>query len=332
MHTSVSWIGIGASAAAALLLLARYMTSMPGRSYRGPLPPAGDDERVLRGRLEAHVRALAGEIGERNVYRYQALQAAAEYIRRALSESGFEVLEQPFAAGRWQVRNLEAVLPGVEEGGESVVIGAHYDTAAGSPGADDNASGVAAILELARMLRDAQPARTVRLVAFVNEEPPFFFWGEMGSKVYARAARAGGDDIRVMLSLEMLGCYSDEPGSQDYPPLLKHFYPKQGDYIAFVSNLRSRHALRRAFDAFRAGCDFPAEKLAAPALVPGVSWSDQLSFWREGYPAAMVTDTAFYRYRHYHRPTDTPEKLDYDRMAQVVEGLARALQRLAAAD
>jgi Zn-dependent M28 family amino/carboxypeptidase len=189
---------------------------------------------------------------------------------------------------------------------------------------------VAAVLELARLLRASKPARTIRLVAFVNEEPPFFFWGEMGSRVYARAARRRGDDIRVMLSLEMLGCYSDEPESQGYPPLLKYFYPERGDYIAFVSNLRSRHALRNAFDAFRAASRFPAEKLAAPALVPGVGWSDQLSFWREGYPAAMVTDTAFHRYRHYHQPTDTPEKLDYARMAQVVEGLARTLERLAA--
>ncbi len=226
--------------------------------------------------------------------------------------------------------NLEVTIEGAAAASEIVLAGAHYDTVPGSPGADDNASGVAAVLELARLLRDSRPARTIRLVAFVNEEPPFFFWGEMGSRVYARAARRRGDDIRVMLSLEMLGCYSDEPESQGYPPLLKYFYPERGDYIAFVSNLRSRHALRNAFDAFRAASRFPAEKLAAPALVPGVGWSDQLSFWREGYPAAMVTDTAFHRYRHYHQPTDTPEKLDYARMAQVVEGLARTLERLAA--
>jgi hypothetical protein len=132
-----------------------------------------------------------------------------------------------------------------------------------------------------------------------------------------------------MLSLEMLGCYSDEKGSQAYPPLLGYFYPAQGNYIAFVSNIRSRHALRNVFAAFREASDFPAEKLAAPALVPGIAWSDQLSFWREGYPAAMVTDTAFHRYRHYHQPTDTPEKLDYARMARVVEGLAGTLQALA---
>jgi Peptidase family M28 len=132
-----------------------------------------------------------------------------------------------------------------------------------------------------------------------------------------------------MLSLEMLGCYADEKGSQGYPPLLRWFYPAQGNYIAFVSNVRSRHALRNVVEAFRAASNFPSEKLAAPAIVPGIGWSDQLSFWREGYDAAMVTDTAFHRYRHYHQPTDTPEKLDYARMASVVEGLAGTLESLA---
>ncbi len=284
---------------------------------------------TLATRLRRHVERLAGEIGERHVLRPQALHAAERYIAATLRGLGHAVARQNYEAQGVDCANLEVTIAGGARKSEIVLAGAHYDTVPGSPGADDNASGVAAILELARLLRETQPARTIKLVAFVNEEPPFFFWGEMGSRVYARAARARGDDIRVMLSLEMLGCYADDPGSQGYPPLLKYLYPRQGDFIAFVSNLRSRHALHRAFEAFCASSDFPAEKLAAPALVPGVGWSDQLSFWREGYPAAMVTDTAFYRYRHYHQPTDTPEKLDYARMAQVVQGLARALERLA---
>ena len=283
----------------------------------------------LATRLRRHVERLAGEIGERHVLRPAALHAAERYIGEALRALGYEVVRQGYEAQGIDCANLEVTIPGAGRAAGIVLAGAHYDTVPGSPGADDNASGVAAILELARLLREAKPARTLRLVAFVNEEPPFFFWGEMGSRVYARAARARGDDIRVMLSLEMLGCYSDEKGSQGYPPLLGHFYPAQGNYIAFVSNLRSRRALRGVFDAFRAASGFPAEKLAAPALVPGIAWSDQLSFWREGYPAAMVTDTAFHRYRHYHQPTDTPEKLDYGRMAKVVEGLAGTLETLA---
>jgi len=283
----------------------------------------------LATRLRRHVERLAGAIGERHVLRPQALHAAERYIADSLRELGYEVRRQNYEAQGVDCANLEVAIEGSTHAGEIVLAGAHYDTVPGSPGADDNASGVAAVIELARLLRGTTPSRTTRLVAFVNEEPPFFFWGEMGSKVYARAARARGDDIRVMLSLEMLGCYSDEKGSQGYPPLLKHFYPAQGNYIAFVSNLRSHRALRNIVDAFRSASDFPAEKLAAPALVPGIGWSDQLSFWREGYPAAMVTDTAFHRYRHYHQPTDTPEKLDYARMARVVEGLARTLELLA---
>jgi Zn-dependent M28 family amino/carboxypeptidase len=285
----------------------------------------------LESRLRRHVERLADEIGERHVLRPQALHAAERYIGETLRAIGYAVNRQAYEAQGVDSANLEVSIAGNGAASEIVLAGAHYDTVPGSPGADDNASGVAAILELARLLHAAKPARTIRLVAFVNEEPPFFFWGEMGSKVYAKAARARGDDIRVMLSLEMLGCYSDEMGSQGYPPLLKYFYPAQGNYVAFVSNVRSRHALRGVFEAFRASSDFPAEKLAAPALVPGIGWSDQLSFWREGYPAAMVTDTAFHRYRHYHQPTDTPEKLDYARMAQVVEGLARTLESLAGA-
>jgi Zn-dependent M28 family amino/carboxypeptidase len=275
------------------------------------------------------VQALAGDIGERHIHRPAALHAAEAYIRRAFEALGHAVARQAYAAGGVESANLEIAIAGNVRAGEIVLAGAHYDTVPGSPGADDNASGVAAVLELARLLRETRAPRTIRLVAFVNEEPPFFSTGEMGSRVYARAARARGDDIRVMLSLEMLGCYSDAPGSQAYPPLLSRFYPDRGDFIAFVSNLRSRRALNAAFGAFKAASDFPAERLAAPAFVPGVGWSDQVSFWREGYRALMVTDTAFYRYRHYHGRGDTPEKLDYARMARVVEGLAATLVALA---
>ena len=286
----------------------------------------------LVARLRGHVEALAGAIGERNVWRPPALAAAARYVRDAWQAQGLDVVAQGYEVeGEW-CENLEITIPGSARAGEIVLVGAHYDTVQGSPGANDNASGVAALLEMARLLQGRAGARTVRLVAFVNEEPPFFYFGNMGSKVYARAARARGDDIRVMLSLEMLGCYSDRPGSQAYPPLLKFFYPGRGNFVAFVSNLRSRRALREVVDAFRAESDFPAESLASPAIVPGVSWSDQISFWRAGYRAVMVTDTAFYRYPYYHSARDTPDRLAYADMARVVEGLAGAVARLAGAE
>ena len=285
---------------------------------------------VLSHALRRHVEHLAGTIGERHVGRPAALHAAERFIRDTWTRLGYDVVRQTYRAQGVESANLEITISGRTEPTAIVLAGAHYDTVPGSPGADDNGSGIAALVELARMLREARPAQTIRLVAFVNEEPPFFYFGEMGSRVYARAARARGDDIRVMLSLEMLGCYSDVRGSQRYPPLLRHFYPDRGNFIAFVSNLRSRAALRATVRAFKAGSDFPAEQLASPAIVPGVSWSDQLSFWREGYRAVMVTDTAFYRNPRYHCATDTPDTLDYEAMARVVAGLGRMLVALAA--
>ena len=285
---------------------------------------------LVERRLRRHVAALAGEIGERHVWRPSALQAASQYVREELESVGYPVVPQAYHARGVRCENLEVVAPGATRPGEILVVGAHYDTVVGSPGADDNASGVAGVIEIARMLRPLQLHRTVRLVAFVNEEPPFFYFGDMGSKVYAEAARARGDRIRVMLSLEMLGCYRDEPGSQGYPPLLRWFYPDRGNFIAFVSNLRSRRALAEVVGAFKTSCDFPAQCLASPAFVPGVAWSDQLSFWRAGYPAVMVTDTAFYRYPHYHQASDTPDRIRYPEMARVVEGLAGAIASMAA--
>lgn len=281
-------------------------------------------------RLRRHVHALAQEIGERNVWRSGSLRAAADYIRREFAALGLPVSAQSYQVMGQECENLEVILPGGARASEIVLVGAHYDTVEGSPGADDNASGVAGLIEIARSLRATELARTLKLVAFVNEEPPFFFFGEMGSKVYARAARRRGDDIRIMLSLEMLGCYSDLPQSQAYPIFLRWLYPDRGNFIAFVSNLKSRGALRKVVAAFKAHSDFPAEFLVSPAFVPGVAWSDQLSFWRERYPAVMVTDTAFYRYPHYHSSLDTAEKLRYPEMARVVEGLAHAVTALTA--
>jgi len=279
--------------------------------------------------LRRHVEILAGEIGERNVGRPLALAAAERYIVREWARQGYEVVTQRYAAEGVDCANLEVVIPGESLPAEIIVAGAHYDTVPGSPGADDNASAVAALLEIARALARSRPARTLKLVAFVNEEAPFYFRREMGSSVYARAARRRGDDVRAMFSLEMLGCYDDSPGSQTYPPVLKHFYPDRGNFIAFVSNLRSRRLLRAAVAAFRASSRFPCESAALPAWVPGVSWSDQQSFWKAGYCGVMVTDTAFHRYPHYHRPTDTPDRLDYARLAEVAEGLAGTFSRLA---
>lgn len=280
-------------------------------------------------RLRAHISKLAGEIGERNIFRPSALHAAADYIQAQWSAQGYQVAAQSYEVEGVSSANLEVARAGTTRPREIILVGAHYDSVRGSPGANDNASGVAALLEISRAFAASAVARTLRFVAFVNEEPPFFFWGEMGSAIYAKAARARSDDIRLMISLEMLGCYSDSPRSQSYPPLLGLFYPDRANFIAFVSNLRSRKALRQLVDAFRAHSEFPAELLAAFEFIPGVAWSDHLSFWRQNYPALMVTDTAFYRYRYYHTAEDTLDKVDYESMARVVEGLQHAIAAVA---
>jgi Zn-dependent M28 family amino/carboxypeptidase len=283
---------------------------------------------MLIERLRHHVSILAGAIGERNVFRPAALHAAADYIRGEWQAQGYPVTSHRYEVAGVPSENLEVTVKGTAKADEILLIGSHYDSVQGSPGANDNASGVAALLEVSRDFVRFKPARTVRFVAFVNEEPPFFASGQMGSMVYAKAARARGDDIHLMVSLEMLGFYSDRPGSQRYPPLLGFFYPNRGNYIAFVSNLNSRKRLQEIVQAFRAHSDFPAESLAAFEAVPGVGWSDQLSFWRHEYQAIMVTDTAFYRYAHYHTAFDTPDKLLYPSMARVVEGLRQTVAAL----
>ena len=151
----------------------------------------------------------------------------------------------------------------------------------------------------------------------------------MGSEVYARDVARQGENIVAMFSLETIGYYRDDPGSQHYPPPLSFFYPNQGNFIAFVANLRSRALLIRSLRAFRQHARFPSEGIAAPAFIPGVAWSDHRSFWRQGYPAVMITDTALYRYPYYHSPQDTPDKVDYERMVHVVDGLAKMLEVLA---
>jgi Zn-dependent M28 family amino/carboxypeptidase len=278
--------------------------------------------------LREHVQMLAGEIGERNVWRPAALHAAEAYIRDCWEKQGHEVATQTYVVRDVTSANLEITFPGARDDTGILLVGAHYDTVAGSPGADDNASGVAALLEIARLFRAAEPMLTVRLLAFVNEEMPFFLTQEQGSMVYAAAARRREDDIRLMVSLEMLGFYSDLPGSQRYPPLLRSFFPSRGNFIGFVSNFRSRRKQRRLVTAFREACAFPVEQLATFSAIPGVSWSDHRSFWQQRYHALMVTDTAFYRYPWYHTAQDTPEQLDYTRFAAVTAGLAGALRTI----
>jgi len=312
------------------LIIWLFTIRMPGPAFSGPLPPLTPNQELIRAGLQRHVQALAGEIGVRSDETYPNVQRAAAYIERRLKDLGYAVLSQEYTARNRSYRNIEATLPGVPgHAHEVVILGAHYDTAEGAPGADDNASGVAGVLELARIFAEERQARTIRFVFFPNEEPPSFPTADMGSRQYATAARASNDQIVAMLSIESIGYYDMDTGSQRYPFPLNLAYPNVGDFIGFVSNLKSRSLLHRAIGAFRAHATLPTQGAAAPAWVPGVWWSDHWSFWRVGYPAIMITDTAPYRNPFYHTPEDTPDKLDYDRMARVVHGLTHVVRALA---
>jgi hypothetical protein len=326
-------MGLIAVLALSALLLTIFMlffvTSMPGSSYQGPFQTLTKTENTVSGRLKQHVRALAGEIGERNIRRPGSMEAAAAYIRKMLLQSGYEVRSQKFTALGKRVANLEATIPGNIRPEEIVLVGAHYDTVADSPGADDNGSGVAGALELGRLLAAGHFARTVRLVFFANEEAPFYFLGQMGSQHYAREARARGERIVAMFSLETLGYYSDAPYSQRYPFPFSFFYPDRGNFIAFVGNLRSRTLVRKSIGLFRESTPFPSEGTAAPGWLNGIGWSDHRSFWQQGYQALMLTDTALFRYPWYHSPLDRPDRIDYDRLARIIVGVGRVVAGLA---
>ena len=269
---------------------------------------------------------LAGTIGERNLWKYAALNRAAEYISSELTASGYIPRRQSFEVSKLPISNIEATLAGTTRADEIVVIGAHYDTVAACPGANDNGTGVAAVLELAQRFRQRPQPRTVRFVAFVNEEPPFFRTAQMGSVVYASTAKAAGERVTGMLSLETMGYYSDARGSQSYPAPVAWLYPDVGNFIGFVADVRSARLLWKARRAFKRRTSFPVRSAALPAQIPGVGWSDQWAFWQAGYAAMMITDTAPFRYPWYHTAEDTPDKIDYTKLAEVVDGLEAVIE------
>jgi hypothetical protein len=321
-----SALRITIAVAAVLALLWWFGVRMPGKSISKAAPLA-PDEVALREELRANVQKLAGEIGERNMSHYPQLNVAADFIENSFSRAGLHPRRDSYELHGQACHNIEAEIPGARP--EIILIGAHYDSVFGSPGANDNGSGVAAMLALARRFAGAKTEHTLRFVAFVNEEPPYFLSGEMGSLVYAGRCKARGDKISVMISLETIGYFSDAPHSQTYPsPGLGIFYPKVGNFIGFVSNVHSRALLRRVVALFRKHARIPSEGAALPAFIPGVSWSDQWSFWQNGYPGIMVTDTAPFRYPYYHSANDTPDKLDYDRFALVVSGMEKVIKEL----
>ena len=279
-------------------------------------------------RLESHVRKLSIEFSPRDERHIENLDQVAAYIQNEFSQAGAVVSQQPYRVEGKTYRNVIAQFG--PDSSERIIIGAHYDTAGPLPGADDNASGVAGLIELAYLFQKQPPPLRIELVAFSLEEPPYFRTTGMGSSVHALSLKKENVGVRLMISLEMIGYFSDAPNSQRFPiGVLGAFYPSQGNYVGIVGRLREGLLARHFKTAMRKATPLPVYSINAPSLLPGVDFSDQLNYWHAGYNALMITDTAFYRNPNYHTALDTPEKLDYKRMAMVVEGVYAAVVDLA---
>lgn len=308
----------------AVLFVCWFWLTQPLLSRAQPNPT----RTVGTARLEAHVRKLSIELSPRDVTHIQNLDAVAAYISSEFKQTGANVVEQPYRVEGTSYRNIIATFG--PETAERIVVGAHYDSAGPLPGADDNASGVAGLLELARLFGSRPPAMRVELVAFSTEEPPYFRTTGMGSSVHAESLRKANVKVRAMLSLEMIGYFSDGRGSQSFPAgILGAFYPSTGNFIGVVGRVSEGLLARRVKKSMSNAAPLPVYSISAPSFLPGVDFSDQLNYWHAGYDALMITDTAFYRNQNYHTAHDTVEKLDFKRMAMVVEGVYAAVNDLA---
>lgn len=292
-------------------------------------------------RLEAHVKRLSADFYPRSYDQPQNLERAAEYIAKEFKGAGAVVTVQEVKAEEGTYKNIIARFG--PPSGPLLVVGAHYDSYADTdaatfsrrpyspethtPGADDNASGVAGLIELAHLLAQAQQARPIELVAYTLEEPPHFRSASMGSARHARALKAAQQEVRLMLALEMIGYFNDQPGSQSYPvPGLTAIYPERGNFIALVGKFGGFGTMRTVKRLMAGATDLPVFSINAPAVVPGIDFSDHRSYWQEGFPALMVTDTAFFRNRAYHGAADSWHTLDYARMAKVVQAVYAVTQ------
>ncbi len=328
------WLSLAAAAAAAFCY--NLMINMPGESYTGNVPTLSETQRESAKRMMKSVEMLASTIGERSVREPENLAKAAAWLNQSFASLGYRVSRQIYKTDFPDLsiygvpsENIIAEKRGTSAEKEILVVGAHYDSLLGTVGADDNASGVAAVLELAQRLASTEFKRTVRFVAFVNEEPPFFRSDYMGSLRYARMLKARGEDVIGMLSIESVGFYSDAPNSQDYPKPFSLIYPNVGNFIGIVGDISSRQLVKKVSRVFRESARIPSEAGSIFSFVPGIGSSDHWAFWQAGYQGVMLTDTAPYRNPHYHERSDTADKLDYRRMCLVVDGLEAVVRSLA---
>jgi len=280
----------------------------------------------LEASLQEKVIKISQVIGERNLYWYQNLMAAADYIASEFKDYGYNPSFQTYLLEGKVVRNIIAEKRGKRYPNQIFVVGAHYDTALGTPGADDNGSGVSVLLALANLFSGLETDKSIRFVAFASEEPPYFGTELMGSRVYAKECKRKGESIFGMVSLECIGFYTRELKKRSLPSrIMGLFYPAAGYYLAIVGAPRYRGLTERITREFRNHSQVKVWGISIPRIIPGIDFSDHASFWKEGYPAVMVTDTAFYRNPHYHQPTDTYEKLNYPILAEVTKGLYYAI-------
>jgi hypothetical protein len=302
---------------------------MPGHSFQGALPALGHVEQSIIGKLKDHVETLAAKIVDRNVFNHPKMLEAVTYLEKELASAGLPAKRHTFNSQALPCHNLESVIKGTVNPEQIIIIGAHYDSLNGCPGANDNASGVAATLVLAQLLAGKKLGKTVRFVLFANEEAPFHRTLEMGSWLYAKNCKGRNERIIGMINLETIGYYIGEEGSQQYPFPLSLFYPSTGNFIAFVGNRDSAALVKQVVGGFRKHAKFPSEGAALHSSFKRIGDSDHWSFWKEGFPALMVTDTAPFRYPHYHTPKDTVDKLDFEAMARITVGLSRTIEEMA---
>jgi len=294
--------------------------------------PSPENLTNLQSCLRSHVNVLANLIGPRHLGKPTTMEAAVSYIQRQFTEIGDTPTLQTYSVANTESSNIIIERLGATIPDQIVIVGAHYDTVISTPGADDNASAVAMLIEVARLLKPRKLRRTLRFVAFANEEPPHFHMDTMGSQQYARACRKADENIVGMICLEMVGFYSDAKNSQHIPPVIPRLvhplFPKRANFLASVANFRSLKLLLSFRRGFKRATKLPLFSVPLPERINEIRLSDNSSFWDQNYPALMITDTSFLRNRHYHQPTDLPETLDYTRLTQATLGVANAVARI----
>ncbi len=308
----------------------RYMIRCEGEWRGRPAETRMTDMGEIEKAIEEDVASMQslGPRNSENDISYSRLRQCEAWVTKRWMDQGYDVRRQGFTVGGRSYANLEIEFPGRTAPRKIVIVSAQYDTLPGSPGANNNASGMAVLLDLSRMLRNYAPEKTLRLVAFVNEEDPFFGTEMMGSYRYAKRSHELHEDIDAMLSLDSLGIYTERPYSQKLPFPFSLFYPERGNFLAFIGNLGSRSSVVSATRGFKKGSAFPVRAGVVPEWVEGAGWSDHLSFWKFGYPGIQVTDTGAFRSPYHTTKEDTMEKMDFKALARITVGMYHSILEL----